>query len=359
MKILHIINTLNIGGAEKLLVDLALKFNEQGQSVDILLLNGKDSFLLRRLEEANIKVMTLGKKTNIYNPLLIFRLIPYLKKYDIIHAHLFPVQYWVAFASLFISKKTILLTTEHSTYNRRRAIKPLRLVDKFVYKRYATIIAISEQTQEALQAYLPHLDKLTIIENGIDTAAYRVVTEEKSVVKEHFILIQIAGFKIQKDQQTVVRALQYLPEDIHLWLVGTGELQAEVLQVVEDLNLTTRVKFLGVRDDIPALLHQSDIVVMSSHWEGFGLAALEGMAAGKPVIASDVPGLREVVKDAGFLFELHDEKALAEAITTLYHDKAIYQQTATACSQRALAYDISKMAERYLSLYQNLLDEEN
>jgi glycosyltransferase involved in cell wall biosynthesis len=93
---------------------------------------------------------------------------------------------------------------------------------------------------------------------------------------------------------------------------------------------------------------------MSSHWEGFGLAAVEGMASGKPVIASDIDGLREVVSDAGVLFPHEDYQQLATEITKLTTDTDYYQIVATRCHTRALNFDISKMVEGYDKAYKTI-----
>ena len=92
---------------------------------------------------------------------------------------------------------------------------------------------------------------------------------------------------------------------------------------------------------------------MSSHFEGLSLSSIEGMSVGKPFIASDVDGLREVVKDAGILFKHQDEKELAEAILKLSHNKDIYKSTADQCLTRALKYDITFMAQQYWQVYKN------
>ena len=118
------------------------------------------------------------------------------------------------------------------------------------------------------------------------------------------------------------------------------------------LYIKKDIIFWGNRADIPQMLRTSDIVVLSSHWEGFGLAAVEGMAAGKPVIASDVDGLREVVKNAGLLFHPGDVDELASLIMHLSKDASFYEQTAMRCRMRALNYDIGKMMEGYKNVYE-------
>lgn len=109
--------------------------------------------------------------------------------------------------------------------------------------------------------------------------------------------------------------------------------------------------FLGLRSDVPRLLKSADIVVMSSHWEGFGLAAVEGMAACKPVVASNVPGLAEIVNGYGFLFDEGDVQKLREIIKKLFCDKPLYDEVAYKCLKRALDFDIEKMLQEYWEVY--------
>lgn len=102
---------------------------------------------------------------------------------------------------------------------------------------------------------------------------------------------------------------------------------------------------------MPNILKAADAVVMSSHYEGFGLAAVEGMAAGKPVIASDVPGLADIVRDYGMLFPKEDNEALAKAITQLISDSSLYASIAERCVRRASAYDLRKTSQAYIDTY--------
>lgn len=153
----------------------------------------------------------------------------------------------------------------------------------------------------------------------------------------------VAGFRPQKDHDSLIKAFSYLPEDKYeLWIVGDGARSAELEALAKGKE---NVKFLGVRSDIPEILNTADIVVMSSHYEGLSLSSVEGMSVGKPFIASDVDGLHEVVDGYGVLVPHQDAKALANEITHLATDTTHYQQVANLCWQRALMFDISKMVE--------------
>ena len=146
-----------------------------------------------------------------------------------------------------------------------------------------------------------------------------------------------------------------MPASYHAVFVGDGARRTicETLAIHEGVK--DRVHFLGVRNDVPCIIHSVDVVVMSSHWEGFGLAAVEGMAAGKPVIASDVPGLSEVVKGAGVLFEQGNVKMLSEQINALLTDGKYYEDIAHKCLLRAQRYDIYTMEKQYEEIYQSVM----
>ena len=113
--------------------------------------------------------------------------------------------------------------------------------------------------------------------------------------------------------------------------------------------------FTGVRSDIPNVLKAADVVVMSSHLEGFGLAAVEGMAAGKPVVASDVVGLRDIVKNYGCVFPQGDERRLAEIVERLKNDSNFYKTLAGQCYLRSKDYDISKTIDSYIDVYESIV----
>ena len=152
-------------------------------------------------------------------------------------------------------------------------------------------------------------------------------------------------------QQT---SLQYLPQNVKLILVGDGDLIIASKQLVEVLNLKSRVKFLGIRTDVPRLLNTADIIILSSNHEGLSLSNIEGMSVGKPFIGSNVPGLKEIVQGHGLLFEKGNEKELADLILQLINDPDYYKKIANQCYNRAKEFDIDKMIDQYITLYQEI-----
>ena len=359
MKVLHIINSLHTGGAEKLLVDSLPIYKEYGVETDLLLLNSDDTPFLQSLKSKFIGRIFYTHSHSYYAPTQLWQIRKYLKSnYDIIHCHLFPVLYWTALAKLLGNNQQKMIFTEHNTENRRLNNLAFLQVDKFIYRYYDKVIAITPQVKQVLINKLNLSNqKVEVIYNGIDVEKFATATSyQKSMFFDDTdkIIIQVSRFQKQKDQQTVIRALSDLPENYKLLLVGDGELKTDCQALANELNLQHRVKFLGVRMDVPALLKTADIVIQSSHWEGFGLAAVEGMAAGKPVIASDVAGLRDIVKDYGLLFEQGNAKQLASNILQL-QDSNFYDDIAKKCAQRAGDFHILKMVEENIKLYRRML----
>jgi len=359
MRVLHIINSLGTGGAEKLLVDSISFYRKEGIQVDILLLDGaKTPFFEKAEKEMGIKIYIISN-SSIYNPLLLFKISKFLKNYDILHGHLFPTLYWLAFAKLIKGKKAKIVYTEHSTSNRRRTHFLLKYIDRLIYSQYNRIITISNEVDKKLRTHLGiNTSKIVLIKNGInldDIRGAQPASDTFNFNENSKIIIQVSSFRYPKDQKTVIKALKILPENFKLILVGAGELIDECKELASELQVSDRVKFLGIRMDVPQLLKKADYVVLSSAHEGLSLSSVEGLASGKPFIATNVPGLAEIVVGAGILFEYRNYKELAEVIEKLDRKKEYKEKIVVDCMNRANKYDIRKMVEGYISLYKSII----
>lgn len=358
MKVLHVITDLNTGGAEKLLVDLVPLLKKE-IDVQVALFNGLGTPLYDALKKANIKIHIFSKGGSVYKLSNIYKLIRLSKKFDIVHTHNTAPQLYGAIASLFTKAK--FCTTEHTTTSHHR-VWWFAPIERWMYGRYGHVMCISKATQENMQVVAgAKAPKSTIIPNGIDINIYRDATsinkDSINTYSNSNVLLMVGRYSYQKDQATIIRAMPFVPSDVELWLAGYGETHDNLAFLAKEENVSDRVHLLGLRTDVPNLLKSCDIVIQSSHIEGFGLAAVEGMAAGKPVIASDVQGLAQVVKNAGVLFEHGNEKALAEEICKLLNDVEYYNKIACQCETRATSYDISNMRKGYLQIYKRLLNE--
>lgn len=361
MKILQIITSLNTGGAEKLLIESVPLYQQKDIQTDVLILKDNQTSFRTALENnSNGKVITLSKGS-VYNPVLIFKIIPYLKQYNVVHVHLFPALYWVVLANWISFSKTKIVYTEHSTNNKRRNHFILKRIDQIIYKGVSKIITIAQEVDENIKVHLKFKeDKFTLIHNGVNVEQYataKSLSKNTFFSEGDFLLVQVSSFRYPKDQETLIKSLIYLPENMNLLLIGDGQLKENCEKLVSELKLENRVKFLGIRTDIPELLKTADVVVLSSFYEGLSLSSIEGMAS-KPFVASDVPGLREIVKNYGLLFKQGDSEELANHILKLYEDKEYYDLIEDKCLERAKEFDIQKMVDNYIQVYKKLLSNE-
>lgn len=352
MKILHVITSLSTGGAEHLLVDMLPRLRDMGHTVEVAVFKSKRTMFYEQIEQAGIKVHGFSEEDGVYNLKHIFRLKKLMKDFDIVHTHNTACQ---MFAAIGKPKNVKLVTTEHSTSTRRRKYKIFHTIDCWMYSRYDKIICISEPSEDSLRNYIGNGYPIITIHNGIDVSRFADASKVDLGLPNCKIITMVAGFRYEKDQPTLIRAMQHLPPKYHLLLVGDGERHAEFEALITELNLEKRVHLLGIRNDVPQILHSSDIIVMSSHREGLSLSNVEGMSSGNPFVASDVEGLREVTKGYGVLFPHGDDKKLASIILKLSEDEEYNRQISTKSLERAQMFDIQKMVNEYNRLYLDLI----
>lgn len=356
MRILQVINSLGTGGAEKLLLDTIPKYRDRGIIMDLLVLDGSEHPFLKALKDQDCcTIYSFGNGT-VYNPRHIFRLRKFLKKYDLMHVHLFPALYWVGFAKWFSSVKTPIIFTEHNTTNRRRSHFFLKQVDRFIYPKYHHIITIAEEVDSNLKKHLNLPEsRFTLIRNGIDINGIQQArpysSKELNIPIGSKLLMQVSSFTPQKDHATLINALPQLAKNVMLLLVGDGPTRAACEQLVTDLKLRDRVHFLGLRTDVPRLMKSVDIMLLSTHYEGLSLASMEAMASGKPLVAAAAPGVVPVVQKAGLLFPVGDYKSLGQIIAELIASEKLYNQTVANCLERAAQFDMETMIDQHLELY--------
>lgn len=343
-----------------MLVDIVRTMQEKGNDVDILTIQNNIDNLEALAKNLGIKVYSLGSG-NLYNPIILLKLRNYIGRYDITHVHLFPSQYWVAIYKRFFDKKAFIITTEHSTFNRRRKYNILKHIEKYIYRSFNCIITISEATYESLQNWIgKNTANMVVINNGIDLEkiAKAKIANRNSLGYsfQETLLIMVGRFDLAKDQSTLIRAVNQLNrKDVKLLLVGDGPYRIVCEQLVNSLDSESQIMFLGNRTDAIELIKMADIGIISSHWEGFGLVAIEYMACGIPVIGSDVEGLKEVISDYGLLFEKGNHLKLAEKILLLTNNNVEYKKFAEKSLHRAAHFDIQHTADKYQAIYKKMM----
>lgn len=355
-QILHVINNLEIGGAQKLLVDL-LPLQNKMYRVSVLTLEKSESEFCEMIKKSGIICYSANSKS-LYSLKMLFVLFRIIRKKDLIHVHLFPSLYWVALLHFFCKNKIVY--TEHSTYNRRRNRKCLRFIEYLVYACYDRVISISGQTQNNLLSWLKHSEskKFRVIHNGVNLSKFYPLQTEKMIIPP-LNLLMISRFSPQKDQVTVIKAFVLLLKRyplLNLHFVGDGENLNRCKSLAIELELSNNIHFWGNQTNIPQFIHNCFCGIQSSYWEGFGLTAVEFMACGKPIIASNVDGLKQIVEGAGILFAKGDEQDLAVKISSILDSEDYYHKVSNACLDKSKIYNIDTMAQEYELLYNELLE---
>lgn len=362
MKLAIVNNDLGSGGAEKLIYDMALELKkDKSLKFDVIILNSKNEIYKKELEKENINVIALDSKYGIYNPFHIFKLRKILKNYDIVHAHVFPSQYWVGFSKKILPKNIKFLTTEHNTTNNRRNKWIFYYVDRFVYRSFERIICISDLAKDNLREWIKDekiCKKVKTINNGIKLSKYSKeisnLRENLNLDEKDIVVTMIARFTDQKDHKTLIRAMENLPKNYKLLLLGEGEKEEEYKKLVNKLKIENRIKFLGFRKDIPDILKITDIGVLSSNFEGLSIAALEIMASGCPLIGSDVEGVRDLIKNIGILYEHKNIKDLSEKIFDLGENIDFREIIGKKCLKASQEYNVESTVEKYKDIYWEL-----
>lgn len=355
MRILEIINTFDdVGGAEILLRDLCMSWKASGLDVSIYLLTSRGGPLEIALEKNGVRIIKSGSRS-AYSPLQVFHLATHFRRstYDVVHSHLFPSQLWTVLASLLCPRKFPLVTTEHTTTNRRR-IKVLRRLEQLMYESYSRIACISIAAKDSLDRWLSRgHGGLRVIPNGVEIRRFSALAGKTAPLLDRSgpILLCVGQLIPRKNQILLIRALSLVSNAV-LYLVGDGKDRQRLGKAAADLGVSARVHFLGFRSDIADLLRAADVYIQPSLEDGFCIAALEAMCAGAPVIASAVPGLGDVVGEAGLLFPSNDLEALADAINRLLRDDGLRRKLAELGRRRAQDFTIEHTAALYLTLFE-------
>lgn len=362
MKILYLIDSLQGGGAEKLLYDMIPRLSKDIQS-DVFILSAQGEKYLSKLRSKHVNVIV--KPDDVRNPVAIISLIGKIIKngnYDIVHANLFPITYYCAVAKKRMGHAfPILVMTEHSTDNRRRHIRWMRMIEKWIYSSYDAIISISPQTKEALNNWLccqKDSKKHFVVDNGVDLAAFmNAIPYRKEELAGEFqngdyLLCIVGSLKPLKNHLQMIEIMCELPDNYRLLIVGEGPQRDVIIEHIKSSGLEHRVKLLGFRDDVERIIATSHLVVIPSKWEGFGLVAVESMACGVPVVVSNVKGLSDVVGNAGI--KATTVKEFVDGIR-LFEDNDDYRMYSQRARKRAMLYDIARTTEEYEKLYNLLL----
>ncbi|ASM36786.1 glycosyltransferase [Campylobacter sputorum] len=326
MKILQTLHWVQFAETEKVCVDLC---NEMSKNNEVILLSNKD--ITAYLSE-NVKFIEFDFEKNRYNPFFLYKTAKLIKKIspDIIHAHNTKVIEIIHNCKIFLNKKITLIATKHDLRFKKH------------YKYADLCVAILDDAFKILPKHT------ILIENGM---AYKMPKIIKKIDKFH--IISSGRLSPEKGHQDIIKALSNVKFDFLLDIYGRGEYEQELKNLVNELNLNNKVRFCGFSDDIATVLANSDLQIIASHIEPFGLVAIDGIYY-SPLLISTNTGICTKILPNELIFE---NSNLSEKLNEIYENYDKFTEIFSKIKAKKDDFSIEKMTEKYLKAYESLIKE--
>lgn len=344
IRVLHVVWNLAGGGAERVVLELCRRAPPGVEAVVAPLAPGGE--LVPAFEAAGVPVLPPARVGRLMGPRGLRRLVRSARGFDVLHTHLWAGDLWGRLAGR--AAGVPVLTTEHNTrpdagWRGRVAVRTSPLS--------ARIACVSEAARRTSIAEGVAADRLVVVPNGIDLAAHRPLPLPEPLLPR---VLFLGRLEPQKGPDVLLEALARLGDVRGLEAVvhGEGGLRPALERRARDLPVPVRLP--GWTADVQGAMAAAAVVVVPSRWEGFGLTAAEAMAAGRPVVASDVDALPEVLGSTGVLVRPEDPAALADALRGLLSDPDRLRARAAAGPARASRFGLDAMVARYATHYRAL-----
>lgn len=363
IKIMQVCSSAGFGGGETVTHDLVTHLKNEFVCVVVC----PTGFYYDAYKKEGIAVKVITQKKSILRSVRELRRYIRTEKPYVVHCQGTRAAVWGRLAQLFLKNKPRLIYTLHGFHIVRQSVVKrtlLLVIEKMLNHQTSKLVVVSEADQKTVKQYkLIGPSKIVLIRNGIDCSFAVAKVDPGSLpfdLTNKFVLTFVARLHPPKDFSTVLKAVQILKKqipEIMLLLVGDGPLQPIIVTEIKDLQLEGEVKMLGYRSDSVNIMAASDLVVLSSQWEGMPITILESGLCHKPVVASNVDGINEIVKDGvtGYLFTFSNEHELAEKINLLYRSKVLREQMGEAGYLMVKDnFSLDKMLSGYSTLYRSL-----
>lgn len=366
-KIMQLTGSLAIGGAEKLILSLAEHIDPEKFEVHVCAF-GKPKANSYMQEFQNLKQPFHYIPSNsFYSPMTYLSIARYVRdnKIDLIHTHLI-------FADIIGSVlgkllKVPVVTTLHNepnSYRKRRLDR--RWLARVSAERITThLVTVANFIRDQFMIYWKIPDgKVSCIYNGVDLDEFLHIPEqiENDTNEAGLTIVNVASLTAQKAQHILLEAAKLVlseQPDTRFLIVGKGDLEESLKAKALALGISENVVFTGVRRDIPEILSQSHIFVLSSLWEGLPLSAIEAMAAARGVVVTDVGGIRELIEPNkhGLVVQPGDVKELANALLMLMRNQSLRISYAKSARENVRTlFNIELTTRQYQELYLTVLD---
>ena len=367
MRILFLSTSMGMGGADSQLLAAAQGLQARGHDILIVSLTPLGPMGLRA-RSVGLPTESLEMRRGIPDPRGLARLIRIARAWrpDVLHSHMVHANL-MARALQLLTPVPALVSTIHNIYDGGPLLMAgYRLTNGLV--DHMTIISEAAADRFIRDRIVPR-KLLRVIPNGVDPELYRQAPagvrdglRQALGLGREFVWLAVGRFETAKDYPNMLRAFAAVrdrhPEAV-LLLAGRGALQVETEALARELQLGPGVRFLGVRDDVAALVSAADGYVMSSGWEGMPMVLLEAAAGGLPIVTTRVGGTAEVVLDgeSGFLAPPRDHGALASAMLRLMSLTQTERRTMGERGREHIRtrYGLTRVVEQWEELYREVL----
>ena len=365
--ICQLLHSLNVGGAEVLAAQLARRLGDQYRFLLVCL--DDLGTLGEELRREGTAVEVLHRRPGI-DLSCMKQLARLWRDYDVdlVHAHQY-TPFFYAMAARHIRRRPPVLFTEHGRwypdYPRRRRI----FFNRLVLRRTDRVVGVGQSVRRALVNNEGIRDgRVDVIYNGVDVSAFDDAVADRAEVRREIgvgpdalVIIQVARLDLLKDHATAIRTVQRVTrrrEDAVLVLVGEGPELEMVQAEIDSHRLRPHVRLLGLRRDVSRLLRAADVFLLTSISEGIPVTVIEAMAAGLPVVSTDVGGVAEIVlaQQTGMLATAGDDGALADAILRLAEDPDLRREMGRQGRRRAeKVFSQKQMHAAYRKCYREMI----
>ena len=368
MKVLHLINTLSTGGAEMHLLTLCRYLKRQNVEIVVVCLREhvKDSRSLRLdFEEEAIRVINLQADSR-YDSLFLGRIARVLREErpDILHTHLPRADFAGAFARVF-HPGLVWVCSVHAIYSEDWSGRWSLPLFNLLWRRADVLVCISHAVREWLVGRGVPPDKARVIHYGIEPAKFsepRVNLREQWGLNDNAVVGSIGRLELRKGHDLLIQAMPELCMRVpsaRLLIAGHDPrgYGATLRRLIDRLGLEEKVRLVGFQNDVVSFLNALDVFAFASSSEGFGQVLVEAMAAAKPVVASKISPLTEIVVDGntGLLVEPGDPTAFADAIMSLLKNPIERKRMGLRGRERVKKFfTAERMARQTLALYEEM-----
>ncbi len=373
VRILRIIPSLEMGGVERTLTSILPRLDKKKYKVYLCCLFKRDK-LADTMEFLGIPIIKFRMRARLdfdgKYMAGILRLAHLMKKMriDIVHTHLYRANL-VGRIAAKLAGVPIIIANEHNIDSWKKF--PQRLSDRALAGITNKIIVVSDAVKDFYvnKIGIPE-HKIITIYNGVDISKFQTYVninkkkEEFEIKPDEKIITIIGRLHQQKGHVYFLKAAQIIGKkkpNVKFLIVGDGSLEKQLRSMSEDLGISKNVIFAGLRENIPQILAMSDISVLASLREGFSITVLESMAAGKPVIVTDVGGNSEVVEHwkTGFVIQPRSPEDLASYSLNLINNQELAIKMGQEAKKRVINFSIDRMVEKTENLYDMLINSVN